>query len=159
MRRRRDPNEPRLIAVPHVAQAAEILWKLLEERPPEANISHREMPTWAEHCSFVERYPYRCWYLIKAPTGDFVGAVYLSRHWEIGIGILREHQRKGYAKWALREMIWKWGRPKAIRGVPGVRRQALLANIAPGNEASKRLFEAVGFKFVQETYALDIADE
>jgi hypothetical protein len=96
--KQRDPNVPRLVPVSAVAQAAEILWKLLEERPAEANISHREMPSWSEHCSFVERYPYRSWYLIKA-QGEFVGAIYLTRHFEIGISILKEHQRHGYAKW------------------------------------------------------------
>jgi L-amino acid N-acyltransferase YncA len=43
-----------------------------------------------------------------------------------------------------------------ISGVPGVRRQALLANIAPANVASQKLFEELGFKHVQNTYAFDV---
>lgn len=155
MGKRRDPAEPRLIAVAHVSRAAEILWELLKERPAEANISHQVMPTWEEHVSFVERYPYRVWYLIKHGD-DYVGATYLSRHWEIGIAIFREHQRKGYAKWAIREMARKW-LPTA-KGKPSVKRQAILANVAPTNEASKQLFEALGFKHVANVYALDAAE-
>lgn len=154
---KRDPSAPRLVAVAHVSQAAEILWRLLEERPMEANISHREMPTWAEHAAFVDRYPYRCWYLIQA-QGEFVGAIYLTRHLEIGIGILKEHQRHGYAKWAIRDMLRRWARPMKVRGVRSVRRQALLANIAPANKASQKLFEEMGFKHVSNTYAFDIVE-
>lgn len=140
-----------------VSQAAEVLWQLLEERPPESNISHNAMPTWAEHASFVERYPYRSWYLIKA-QGEYVGSIYLSRYFEVGVAILKAHQRRGYAKWAIRELVRKWARKAYIRPVPGVRRCAILANIAPANEASRKLFEELGFVKISDTYALDVTE-
>lgn len=155
MRRKRDPSGRVLVPVAHVTEAPNILWELLSERPTEANISHKKMPTWPAHCSFVARYPYRAWYLIKADD-EFVGAIYFSRYQEVGISIFKRHQRKGHAKWAILELLKKWGRPDRITEIPGARRAAILANIAPANEASKRLFEECGFQHISDTYAFDV---
>jgi RimJ/RimL family protein N-acetyltransferase len=151
--RRRDPAEPQLVNVRHVARAVDVLWQLLSERPSEANISHAAMPTWKQHMDFVEHHPYRVWYLIRHGA-EFVGAIYLTRHFEIGLAILAEHQRKGYATWAVREVVAKW--TSKLERREAVSRGAFLANIAPANAASQRFFESLGFKYVQQTYALDL---
>jgi RimJ/RimL family protein N-acetyltransferase len=150
---KRDPNAPRLVLVAHVPQAAEFLYRLLAERAPEASISHRAMPSWEDHLSFTQRYPYRAWYLIR--HGDeSVGAIYLSRKYEIGIAIAKEHQGHGYGTWAVRELVRKWS--KWIPRKQPLRRKAVFANVAPANAASKRFFEGLGFVHVQDTYALDL---
>lgn len=151
--KRRDPNGPRLVEVSCVADKHNLLWKLLEERPPEANISHVAMPDWKEHCSFVNRYPYRRWYFIEH-HGAYVGAVHLTRRYEIGVAIFKEFQRNGYAEWGVKEMVRMWGHK--VPYYPAVTRKAILANVAPTNEASKRFFEKQGFKHVANVYALDI---
>jgi RimJ/RimL family protein N-acetyltransferase len=151
--RKRDPAEPRLVNVRHVRDAAQFLWQLLKERPPEANISHREMPSWDEHAAFVQYHPYRVWYLIEQ-AGEFVGAIYVTRKWEIGISVAEEHRGRSFGTWAVRKVIEKW--TKDVRGQMSVQRRAFLANIAPANESSKRFFESLGFRHVADVYALDV---
>lgn len=123
--------------------AIHFLYELLGERQPEVNISHKAMPSFAEHEAFVRSAPYAGWWVIVKTKGGPVGACYVTKQNEIGIQISEWHQRKGYARTALNTLI-------AMH--PGRR---LLANIAPGNEASQKLFENFGFKMVQHTFALE----
>jgi RimJ/RimL family protein N-acetyltransferase len=118
----------------------DVLYKLLAERPPEANISHRDMPTLEQHRQFVTRRPYEAWYFIEATPG-IVGAVYLTHAREIGIFIFAQHQRRGYATLAI----------EALRRLhPG----PLLANVAPGNDRSHEFFFKLGARLIQQTYEL-----
>jgi len=117
-----------------------ILYELLAERTPEQSISHKAMPTWAEHRAFVESKPYLAWYLIRVDDA-FVGAIYLSKQREIGVSIFRDQQRKGYARAAVLELM---------RLHPG----KFLANVNPKNEASRKLWESLGFNLLQVTYQL-----
>ena len=114
------------------------LYALLAERTPEQSISHKRMPAWNEHCSFVDSKPYLAWYMI-CDHGEVIGAVYLSKQREIGIAIFLAHQRKGYGRAAVQELM---------RLHPG----NFLANINPKNEASIRFFESMGFTHIQNTY-------
>lgn len=120
-----------------------ILWDLLEERDPIANISHRRMPTFMEHCEFIKSRPYIDWWIVakEGPHATVaVGAAYVSRAYEIGIQIFRAEQRKGYARAALAEILSRF------------EGQRMLANINPANAASLALFAEFGFKHIQNTY-------
>jgi len=130
----------RLTSIYERPDRAQILFQLLEEREPDQNISHKAMPTWKEHLSFVESKPYKAWYFIE--DEGIVGACYLSKQDEIGIFVFKAHQGKNYGPLAV----------KAIMHEHGKRRY--LANIAPGNERSRRIFRDLGFKHIQCTYEL-----
>jgi RimJ/RimL family protein N-acetyltransferase len=134
--------------------AVHFLYQLLSERRPEVNISHKAMPSFAEHEAFCASKPYDGWWLVIlrcAQEGGekrvffthAVGACHITHMGEIGIQISREYQRKGYARTALNTLI-------AMH--PGRR---LLANVAPGNAASRALFEGFGFKHIQNTFELE----
>lgn len=133
--------------------AIHFLYDLLAERRPEVNISHKAMPSFTDHEAFCASKPYTGWWLIvqvsrrdghtQVTLNIPVGACYITHMGEIGIQIGAAHQRKGYARTALNTLI-------AMH--PGRR---LLANIAPGNESSRRLFEGFGFKHVQNTFELE----
>lgn len=121
--------------------AAGFLFALLKERTPQQSISHKEMPSWGDHRYFVKNHPYKAWYLIEVDYA-FVGAIYLTKQYEVGLFILNAHQGKGYGKSALfnlREMH------------PG----RLLANINPNNEAGLAFWKGQGFKPLQVTYELE----
>lgn len=150
---KRDANAPKFVSVRAVSIAPTILWQLLEERPPEANISHAAMPSADEHLDFVTHHPYRAWYLIRV-RGEWVGAAYITRYFEIGIAILKERQGMGYGKWAVREMERRWARHLINR--PTFTRKALLANVAPGNTRSQKFFESLGYKLAHYVYVLDV---
>lgn len=141
-----------LVDVRGVAQAAQLLWELLRERPPEANISHRGMPRWDEHVRFVASHPYRCWYLVQEGGSErFVGACYLSSHNEIGIAILRAFQRRGLARAAVLELIRAH---PPLPAIAGQRRGSFVANVAPQNAGSQRFFESLGGTLIQHTYEM-----
>jgi RimJ/RimL family protein N-acetyltransferase len=120
---------------------AQFLYDLLAERPTKANISHRKMPTFAEHKAFIASKPYAHWYIIEF-HGHRIGATYLTAQNEIGIGVLKRHQGKAYAQQAIAELMKQHPQPR------------YLANIAPGNDISHKLFRQLGFSHIQNTYEL-----
>jgi RimJ/RimL family protein N-acetyltransferase len=115
-------------------------YRLLQEREPWQNISHETVPTWDDHCSFIKSRPYVAWDWFNDGCSP-AGCIYLTSRKEIGIGVLKAHRGQGLAKAAIRELMARY---------PG----KYLANIAPGNLASKALFESMGFVHIQETYRL-----
>lgn len=117
-----------------------VLYDLLAERPPEANISHRQMPTMEEHEAFVAGRPYPCWYIIVTESGP-VGSIYITKDREVGIFVFKAHQGKGYASAALTAVKERW---------PG----KMIANISPKNEASIAFFTKRGARHIQNTYSL-----
>ncbi len=122
-----------------------LLYKLLQERPPEANISHRGMPTMDAHREFVAHHPYAAWYLIMSHAhlgSPSVGAIYLTQRAEIGIGVLEGYRRAGVAQAAIKALMAKHPRPHYY------------ANVAPMNQASHNLFQGIGGELVQLTYKI-----
>lgn len=117
------------------------LYGLLRERldEPTRNISHKKLPSLAEHAAFVRSDPYAAWYLIEV-EGTPVGAIYLSKLREIGIHIRRKWRAKGYGKAAVLALMEQY---------PG----KFLANINPANAESTRFFQSLGFVHVQNTFA------
>jgi len=133
--------------------AGRILYELLQERPPEANISHRQMPSYEAHKAFVASRPYKAWYLIEDRPETYeaaffelqrlerVGSVALTRANEVAVAIFATHQRKGYAFRAVTLLRERHPGP-------------LLANVAPGNTRSHALFLKLGARVIQHTYQL-----
>lgn len=119
-----------------------ILYNMLKDRPPEANISHRKMPTIEEHCTFVSSRPYEAWYLIEDTKG-VIGNCYLSKANEIGISVNKSAQGNGFGSWAVQE----------IMRLHGPRRY--LANVAANNTRSQLFFMERGFKPIQYTFEKD----
>lgn len=138
------PAKPRLrlVSVYSTPQSAKILYELLAERNSRINISHRAMPTPAQHRAFIRSKPYRGWFLLKSTLNNFVGSVYLSKGNEIGIFIFKKHRALGYGKAALKIIQSRFS-PKRF-----------LANINPANKESINFFKKAGFKHIQNTYEL-----
>jgi RimJ/RimL family protein N-acetyltransferase len=128
-----------LVDVYSSPSALDVLYQLLEERKPEINISHRELPTWSDHCAFVASHPYEAWYLLKADA-DIVGAIYLSRADEIGLFVFQAHQGRGYGRRALELLMERHPRER------------YLVNINPANEHSIAFVSKFGFRHIQNTY-------
>jgi RimJ/RimL family protein N-acetyltransferase len=143
VRRGRSKQPPlRLVSVYRLPKRApQLLYTLLQEREPHANISHRAMPNWKRHCKFIARRPYSAWYLIKF-RNDYAGAIYLTSMNEIGIAILKRWRKRGVGPAAIHLLMRKHGR------------RHYLANINPRNEQSIRLFRRLGFRIIQQTYEL-----
>lgn len=129
----------RLVDVYDSPAASKLLYQLMEERSPEVNISHRALPDWDSHLTFIASRPYDAWYLIEK-SGERVGAIYLSKANEIGVFILNAHRGRGHGKRAI-EMLMEL-HP----------RERFLANINPANSRSIAFFESLGFRHIQNTY-------
>lgn len=125
-----------------------VLYDLLTERPAAANISHKKMPTWKQHQEFVAHCDYFDWCLIQEDHGlrsyTWLGAVYLTRANEIGISVFNYVQNHGHGPNAVVMMMMKHGE------------RNYYANVAPNNEASRKMFAKLGFKLIQVTYALEL---
>ena len=117
------------------------LYDLLMERNPRANISHKKMPVYNKHVSFVSAKPYSKWYVIMYRVNK-VGSIYLTSQNEIGIFIKKSFQNKQIGNIALRKLIQK--NPK----------KRYLANVNPKNKKSIRFFKNNGFKLIQYTFEL-----
>ena len=118
------------------------LYELLKQRDPKANISHKRMPSFKQHESFIQSKPYSKWYIIQSSNDD-IGSIYLSKNNEIGIFLIGKNQNKGVGCKALKLLIEK--NPK-IR---------YLANVNPNNKKSIDFFKKNGFKLIQHTYELE----
>jgi RimJ/RimL family protein N-acetyltransferase len=117
------------------------LYNLLKERHPKTFISHKKVPTYEEHVSFVKSRPYSRWYIITHKRKK-IGSIYLTKQNEVGIFLRRGLGGKGIGTLALKTMMEK---------NPGLR---YLANISPKNKESIRFFKKSRFKLIQYTYEL-----
>lgn len=117
------------------------LYELLKERDPRVNISHKKMPSFAQHVKFVLSKPYTKWYVIIEDKKD-VGSVYLTKNNEIGIFIKKNIQGKGIGFKALKLLMEKNPRNK------------YLANVSPKNKKSILFFKNNRFSLIQYTYEL-----
>lgn len=144
-----------LINVYDEPTAEKVLYDLLLERTPEQSISHRKMPTYAEHQAFVRSKPYQAWYLIRGyrflrnvdpinpPIVDdgFIGNTYLTHDSEIGLFIFNKYHAHGFGSAAINAM-------RRLHPVD------MLANISPHNTVSQRFFAKHGAKLIQCTYLI-----
>ncbi len=130
-----------LISIYEIKTAPEILYLMLQQREPIANISHKEMPKFYDHLQFIKSHPYKKWWMIKIDEAC-IGNAYLTNNDEIGLFILPSYQGKGHGQEAL-DIILQ------------VTKGRILANIAPANERSQAFFQRNGFKHIQQTYELE----
>ena len=118
------------------------LYNLLKEREPRVNISHKMMPSFAQHEKFVLSKPYFKWYIIEDSEKE-VGSVYLTKNDEIGIFLKKDLQGKGIGFNVLKLLIEKNPRTR------------YLANVSPKNKKSIEFFKNNGFKLIQHTFELE----
>jgi len=117
------------------------LYGLLMERDTRVNISHKKMPTYNQHVSFVSAKPYSKWYVILYGASK-AGSIYLTSQNEIGIFIKKSFQNKQIGNIVLHKLIQK--NPK----------KRYLANVNTQNKKSMRFFKNNGFKLIQYTFEL-----
>lgn len=120
----------RLYPCADIPEAASVLYDLLAERQPHESITHRELPTFEQHVAFLASNPYKLLFLIE-DAGQYVGSCYVTQKDEIGVFVFKSHRGQGYGKFAVQELSRL--------------HSPLIANIAPSNEASMRLFQSLGF--------------
>jgi RimJ/RimL family protein N-acetyltransferase len=121
------------------ADSYSVLYRLLKERTKEQSISHKKLPSFDEHCNFINSNPYPFWYLIEAK--ETVGAIYLTENNEIGVFIFSKYQGQGYGE-------------QAIKMLMDLHPGPFFANVNPENQPSRKMFEKMGAELIQVTYRL-----
>ena len=140
-------NEENKLTLQKVTKSdSRFLYNLLKQRDPRVNISHKKMPTYAQHIKFILSKPYLGWYTIRLKNKK-VGSVYLSHQNEIGIFTDKQFQNQGIGNIALKLIIKKHPLPR------------YLANINPKNKNSIKFFKKNNFKLIQYTYELIPSDD
>ena len=129
--------------------AADFLYRLMAERPPESWISHTRLPTRDQHADFFDSRPFRYWELILRDDETMLGAIECKDTNEFGVSILAEYQRRGYGSAAV---ILFMATHTPLPEIKAIRSGHWLANIATHNEYSKSFFKGLGFAPVQETW-------
>ena len=117
------------------------LYDLLMERDLRQNISHKKMPTYNQHVSFVSSKPYSKWYVILYDASK-VGSLYLSKQNEIGIWFIDDSFHDKLANYAVKQLIKKNPRKR------------YLANVSPLNKKLQSFFVNIGFTQVDLSYEL-----
>jgi RimJ/RimL family protein N-acetyltransferase len=118
------------------------LYQHLKERDPITRISHKKMPTFAQHEKFVLSNPYTKWYIIIQKNKK-IGSIYLTEMDEIGLFLKKDAQGKGLGQKSL-ELLMKLNP-----------RNRYLANVSPKNKKSTQFFKKNKFKLIQHTYELE----
>ncbi len=118
------------------------LYQHLKERDPITRISHKKMPTFAQHEKFVLSNPYKKWYIIIQKNKK-IGSVYLTEMNEIGLFLKKNVQGKGFGQKSL-ELLMKLNPQNRY-----------LANVSPKNKKSVQFFQKNKFKLIQHTYELE----
>ena len=117
------------------------LYELLKNKDPNANISHKKMPSYDEHVEFVISKPYTNWYIIEYDKKN-VGAIYLSKQDEIGISVNNDYEYDQIAKPALK-LLMKLNQ-----------RKRYLANTSPKDVRSQEFLLKNGFTGLEYVYEM-----
>ena len=117
------------------------LYELLKNKDPNANISHKKMPSYDEHVEFVMSKPYTNWYIIEYDKKN-VGTIYLSKQDEIGISINNDYEYDQIVKPALK-LLMKLNQ-----------RKRYLANTNPKDVRAQEFLLKNGFTGLEYVYEL-----
>jgi RimJ/RimL family protein N-acetyltransferase len=121
-------------------------------REPDFNISHKRLPEWDEHISFIESDPYQWWDIITSDAYYPCGVAYVTRNNEVGIWIAPKYRRQGLAAEVLeqykRRMYQVYQREKKEPPY-------LLANINPKNQPSQAFFRKHNFRLITQASGTD----
>ena len=117
------------------------LYELLKNKDPNANISHKKMPSYDEHVEFVMSKPYTNWYIIEYDKKN-VGTIYLSKQDEIGISINKDYEYDQIVKSAL-ELLMKLNQ-----------RKRYLANTSSKDVRSQEFLLKNGFTGLEYVYEM-----
>ena len=119
------------------------LYKLLKNRDPITNISHKTMPTYKQHIKFINSKPYQKWYIIEKNRKK-LGSIYFSKQNEIGIHFISDTKNELLGQEAIQELMKKNPNKKYF------------TNINPKNYKLMKFFEKNSFSLVQHTLEYDL---
>ena len=130
--------------VPTACQIEE-LFKLLLSRVH--NISHQVMPSYGEHSEFVNKHPYRVWYLMHK-NNRYIGTVYLT--YENSIGINTNDDLIDGLLLRIIDKIKSEFEP--LPPIKSIRANHFSINVSPSNRAMILALDENNYQIAQITY-------
>lgn len=127
------------------ANQIKVLYNQLKHRV--FNISHKHMPSFAEHELFVKNHPYREW-LIFNERNKPIGNVYIQYNNSIGLNCdsnLTSHQIE-----KILNAVYASFTP--LPAIPSVRNGEFFLNIASANLDLQKILDALGFIEIEKTF-------
>ncbi len=122
----------------------DLLYRILKKR--KFNISHKEMPDFNAHKSFVENINYRKWNLIY-DDDQLIGNYYINYENFIGINLLinnTNHYRTIIEEILLTE--------NPLPEIKSIRNNDFLINVSPNNKFLNEALRLLNCKHIQSTY-------
>lgn len=144
--REKGGNNPKitLIKIKKNDEHAQVLYELLKQK--KHKISHKSLPTYAEHVNFVVAHPYRIWYLIKV-NGKYIGSIYAYKNNGIGVSINSTSEK--YLRPSIETFLAK---NKPLKPIKSVRSSEFGVYAAPTDKYLIFILKQMGAKFSQVTY-------
>ncbi len=128
-------------------QQVENLFSLLKKR--QHSISHEQLPTYAEHVSFVNNHPYRAWFLIRRKD-SYIASVYVQFDNSVGINNT-EHLLGGEIQKIL-QCVRQQLAP--LEPVPSVRYKDFFINVASSDVLLQNKLKEIGCSEHQRSYLI-----
>ena len=125
-----------------------ILYELLAKR--DYGISHKNLPSMAQHQDFVVNHPYRSWYLIWQ-NKSCIGNLYISPQNTVGLHLDPKESTE------FLEDILSYVRANyaPLPEVKSIRSRGFVIHVAPENTALIQALDRLGKKIIQLSYAIE----
>ncbi len=122
----------------------EFLYELLKAR--KHSISHIEIPSFAEHSSFVENHPYYKWFIVENQS-SLIGSIYIHNDNSIGIDMLDQFEI--FIPDVLKFLEQKY---KPLPYIKSVRSKNFFLNLSPQNKKLQDLLISLGYEISQISF-------
>jgi len=123
----------------------ETLYTQLEKRLH--NISHKTMPSFKEHATFVQNHPYRVWVIIK--NGSMaIGNLYIQFDNSIGLHFNSPENFEQTSE--IMSLVYKSYSPLPAK--PSVRIDEFFLRVPPDNHKFQEILLDIGFYEVEKTF-------
>ena len=129
-----------------------LLFDIFQRKKKEERISSLIDLDFEEHCSFVDKNPYRYWFLVKF-SKNYIGTLYISNENSIGIQLLECYEI--YFETLINQVLEKY---KPLTAIPSVRPSNFIVNISPSNTQLESTLYKMGADCIQKTFKL-VKDE
>ena len=126
----------------------ELLFEFFQKRSKKYHISGKKGLKYDEHKKFVEKHPYRHWFLVEF-NGRYVGTLYVSYLNSIGVFLIDEVID---LLPKVIQFIKKNYRP--LSEIPSKRQKEFTINISPENTRFIDILNSEGFKLKQKTFII-----
>lgn len=132
---------------PNSSEHIELLYKLLINK--KHNISHKSVPYFEEHISFVRSNPYRYWYLINI-NHKVTGSIYFGNDNSVGINLF-EPKVETYKD--IIEIIKEKHKPLAP--LKSIRNKNFVINVSIDNKILKEALKEIKIPKISSTYLIN----